>query len=304
MYSVKTNVLELTALMKQHGITRAVLSPGSRNSPLNHTLASCPDILCTPVTDERSAAFTANGLCQALRRPVAACCTSGTALLDMAPAVAEAYYQNLPLLIISADRPASAIGQMDGQTIVQPGSFHNYIRKEVTLPEPHDAESLWYCNRLINEALAELTHNGFGPVHINVPITEPLFDMSAPALPEVRSFVREQSRMAFLTPDMRNEWRKAKRVMIICGQSLPAPAKNPSDALPGKGMLLSSASTSRTFQPQWGRRDSSGHRISSWRLPGQTIFWPPTLSSLSRDMWSANGSSSICAEYALPPTGT
>ena len=63
MYSVKTNVLELTALMKQHGITRAVLSPGSRNSPLNHTLASCPDILCTPVTDERSAAFTANGLC-------------------------------------------------------------------------------------------------------------------------------------------------------------------------------------------------------------------------------------------------
>ena len=224
MYSVKTNVLELTALMKQHGITRAVLSPGSRNSPLNHTLASCPDILCTPVTDERSAAFTANGLCHALRRPVAACCTSGTALLDMAPAVAEAYYQNLPLLIISADRPASAIGQMDGQTIVQPGSFHNYIRKEVTLPEPHDAESLWYCNRLINEALAELTHNGFGPVHINVPITEPLFDMSAPALPEVRNFVREQSRMAFLTPDMRNEWRKAKRVMIICGQSLPAPA--------------------------------------------------------------------------------
>ena len=99
MYSVKTNVLELTALMKQHGITRAVLSPGSRNSPLNHTLASCPDILCTPVTDERSAAFTANGLCQALRRPVAACCTSGTALLDMAPAVAEAYYQNLPLLL-------------------------------------------------------------------------------------------------------------------------------------------------------------------------------------------------------------
>lgn len=180
MYSVKTNVLELTALMKQHGITRAVLSPGSRNSPLNHTLASCPDILCTPVTDERSAAFTANGLCQALRRPVAACCTSGTALLDMAPAVAEAYYQNLPLLIISADRPASAIGQMDGQTIVQPGSFHNYIRKEVTLPEPHDAESLWYCNRLINEALAELTHNGFGPVHINVPITEPLFDMVRP----------------------------------------------------------------------------------------------------------------------------
>ena len=123
MYSIKTNVLELTALMKQHGITRAVLSPGSRNSPLNHTLASCPDILCTPVTDERSAAFTANGLCQALRRPVAACCTSGTALLDMAPAVAEAYYQNLPLLIISADRPASAIGQMDGQTIVQPGSL-------------------------------------------------------------------------------------------------------------------------------------------------------------------------------------
>lgn len=224
MYSVKTNVLELTALLKAHGIAHAVLCAGSRNAPLNHSLASCPDIRCTPVTDERSAAFTAIGLCQALRRPVAVCCTSGSALLDMAPAVVEAYYQNIPLLIISADRPPSIIGQMDGQTIVQPGSFHNYIRKEVTLPEPHDAESLWFCNRLINEALIELTHKGSGPVHINVPITEPFFDMSAPGLPDARAFVREESSRTVLTPSMRDEWQKAERVMIICGQSLPDPA--------------------------------------------------------------------------------
>lgn len=221
MYSVKPQVLELTALLVAFGISHAVVSPGSRNAPLAHSLASCPAISCVPVVDERSAAFTAIGMSQALHRPVAVCCTSGSALLDMAPAVAEAFYQNIPLLILSADRPAAWIGQMDAQTIVQPGAFHNFIRKEVTLPEPVNAESLWHCNRLINEALLELTAGSCGPVHINIPISEPLFAMSTPELPKVRRISREQTSILKLSREMQTEWQQSRRPLIIVGQTLP-----------------------------------------------------------------------------------
>lgn len=105
--------------------------------------------------------------------PAAICCTSGTALLNIHPAVAEAFYQQVPLVVISADRPAAWIGQMDGQTLPQPGVFGSLVKKSVNLPEVQSEEDEWYCNRLINEALMELDHHGKGPVHINVPISEP-----------------------------------------------------------------------------------------------------------------------------------
>ena len=111
---------------------------------------------------------------QALKQPVVVCVTSGTALLNVAPAVAEAYYQHIPLIVISADRPPQWIDQLDGQTLPQPDALGRFVLKAVSLPEPHDADTRWYCNRLVNEALIERC----GPVHINVPITEPLFDYS------------------------------------------------------------------------------------------------------------------------------
>ena len=125
------------------------------------------------MTDERSAGFFALGLALHGGTPVAVCCTSGTALLNLHPAVAEAFYQQVPLVIISADRPAAWIGQMDGQTLPQPGVFGTLVKKSVNLPEVTNEESEWFCNRLINEALLELNHHGKGPVHINVPISEP-----------------------------------------------------------------------------------------------------------------------------------
>ena len=230
MYSAKANVLELTALLRAHGVEDVVVCAGSRSAPLAHTFASCPSFRCTPMVDERSAAFTALGMCAALKRPCAVCCTSGSALLDMAPAVAEAYYQRLPLLVISADRPAAWIGQMDGQNMVQPGAFQNFVRWQATLPEPCDAESLWHCNRLINEALLALVHGCPGPVHINVPISEPLYDMSAEALPEVRTVRRDACRRAALSPAMQAEWAGARRPLIVVGQEpaglgLEAPLK-------------------------------------------------------------------------------
>lgn len=192
MYSDKKNILQLTALLVEHGVSQVVVCPGSRNAPLVHTLASHSFFTCHSVTDERSAGFYALGLALNGGKPAAVCCTSGTALLNLHPAVAEAFYQQVPLVVISADRPAAWIGQMDGQTLPQPGVFGSLVKKSVNLPEIHTDEEAWFCNRLVNEALLELNHHGKGPVHINVPIAEPLFRFTAETLPEVRVITRYQ----------------------------------------------------------------------------------------------------------------
>ena len=114
MYSNKENANILTSLLVAHGIRHAVVCPGSRNSLIVHNLNESPAIQCYPVTDERSAGFYALGMSQCLQESVAVCVTSGTALLNLAPAVAEAYYQHVPLVVISADRPSQWIDQLDG----------------------------------------------------------------------------------------------------------------------------------------------------------------------------------------------
>ena len=192
MYSDKKNILQLVALLKAHEIRNIVLCPGSRNTPIIHTIANHPFFSCHAVTDERSAGFFALGLALCTGKPAAVCCTSGTALLNLHPAVAEAYYQQIPLVVISADRPGAWIGQMDGQTLPQPQVFGSLSKCSVNLPEIKTDEDEWYCNRLINEALLELTHHGKGPVHINVPISEPLFQFTTEELPEVRVITRYQ----------------------------------------------------------------------------------------------------------------
>jgi 2-succinyl-5-enolpyruvyl-6-hydroxy-3-cyclohexene-1-carboxylate synthase len=192
VYSNKQNILELVALLREHGVTKVVLCPGSRNAPIVHTLSTCPDFTCYSVTDERGAGYFAIGLALNGGAPAAVCCTSGTALLNLHPAVAEAFYQQVPLVVISADRPAAWIGQMDGQTLPQPGVFGTLSRKSVTLPEIHSDEDRWYCNRLINEALLATHHHGKGPVHINVPLSEPLFEFTVAELPKVRVITRYQ----------------------------------------------------------------------------------------------------------------
>ena len=147
MYSSKPNVNILTSLLVAHGVRHAVVCPGSRNAPIVHNLDACQRIRCHPTTDERSAGFQAVGLCQATGKPVVVCVTSGTALLNVAPAVAEAYYQHLPLVVVSADRPQQWIDQLDGQTMPQPDALGRFVRKAVSLPEPCNDEPQWYCNR-------------------------------------------------------------------------------------------------------------------------------------------------------------
>jgi len=221
MYSNKENVNILTALLVAHGIRYAVVCPGSRNSPIVHNFNESPDIKCYPVTDERSAGFYALGMAQALQQPVAVCVTSGTALLNLAPAVAEAYYQHVPLVAISADRPPQWIDQLDGQTMPQPDALGRFVKKAVSLPEPHNDEERWYCNRLVNEALIETRHQGCGPVHINVPITEPLFNYTEKSLPRERKIKLVSAEVT--TPTLSHIGRMfmlAERPMLICGQPL------------------------------------------------------------------------------------
>lgn len=225
MYSDKKSVLQLVALLKAHGITQLVLSPGSRNAPLIHSFAADNDFTCYSVVDERSAGFFALGIIQARQQPVAVCCTSGTAALNLGPAVAEAYYQQLPLLVISADRPPAWIGQSDGQTIPQSGMFEGLILRSVQLPEVKDEEEEWHCNRLINEAILALDNNGiFGPVHINIPLSEPLFSFDCKQLPEVRVIRRSKGKLTL--PQKEEEsylarFRLAAKKMIIVGQLPP-----------------------------------------------------------------------------------
>ena len=240
MYSNKENVNILTSLLREHGIRYAVCCPGSRNSPIVHNLNECPDIACYPVTDERSAGFYALGMSQCLKEPVVVCVTSGTALLNLAPAVAEAYYQHIPLIVISADRPQAWIDQLDGQTLPQADALGRFVKKAVSLPEVISSppelgkatgrrallgngvrgglnEQHWYCNRLVNEALLEK----HAPVHINVPISEPLFDYNVAELPVER-------KIELLPADITNQtlshvcrmFMQSERPLLVAGQPM------------------------------------------------------------------------------------
>jgi len=109
------------------GVEHAVISPGSRNAPLIMAFNRQQGMNCLSIADERSAAFFALGMAQQTRKPVVLICTSGTAVLNYSPAIAEAYYQHIPLIVITADRPPEWIDQQDGQAIRQRDIYHNYI---------------------------------------------------------------------------------------------------------------------------------------------------------------------------------
>ena len=219
MYSNKENVNILTSLLLEYGVSDAVVCPGSRNAPIVHNLSVCEAIRCRPVTDERSAAFYALGLAIATRRPTVVCVTSGSALLNVMPAVAEAAYQHVPLVVISADRPQQWIDQLDGQTIPQSDALGRFVRKAVQLPEPHNDEERWLCRRLVNEAMHLATCRQGAPVHINVPISEPLFEFDTEQLPQLSRFNNiKRAVIKDASMDMPDAFHDATRPMIVIGQ--------------------------------------------------------------------------------------
>lgn len=219
MLSSKRNILQTVALLKSYGVKEIVLSPGSRNAPIIQTFSQEPFFNCHIILDERNASFHAIGIIQKTQNPVAICCTSGSALLNYAPAVSEAFYQHLPLIIISADRSPEWIGQMDGQTLPQPNIFGELVKKSVNIPEIKNETDEWYCNRLINEALnSSISSFNAGPVHINIPLSEPLFDYSVTELPSVRKINKPILRKEIISDSYKKEWTQLPNKIIVVGQ--------------------------------------------------------------------------------------
>ena len=226
MFCDKTNVNQLTSLLIKHHIRDIVVCPGSRNAVLVHNFHINSAFRCYPITDERSATFVALGIALARQQPVAICLTSGSALLNTLPAVAEAYYQHIPLLIISADRPSCWIDQQDGQTIYQNGALAPYTKKSIQLTEPINSADKWWNNRAINEALLALRHNNPGPVHINVPISAPLFTFSTLLLPDERMIKQYEPENHSLPSEFIEIIKKASLPVLIIGQMNPNTIKH------------------------------------------------------------------------------
>ena len=174
-------------VMEAKGVKDIICSPGSRNVPLLLAAHARKELKKHFVSDERSAAFMALGISLVSKRPVAIICTSGTALLNYAPAVAEAYYQGVPLIVVSADRPIQWIDQDDSQTLRQDGAIANYVKKSYSIPASgeNEEEMLWYVNRIANDAMITALAGRRGSVHINVHLSEPLNQL-AQAMPQPR----------------------------------------------------------------------------------------------------------------------
>ena len=212
---------DVVQLCSAHGIRDVIITPGSRNAPLAMAFQKATGITCWSLVDERSAAFFALGMAQGYQRPVALCCTSGTALLNYYPAVAEAFYQGLPLLVLSADRPLEKIDQQIGQSIRQAHSLNLHVKKSIQLVETaNDSSLIAFNQRQINEALLALTHGSPGPVHLNIPLREPLYEEENHALPHPRVIQRsvvstqmgEEAWQVLL-----GEWEEVSQVLILVG---------------------------------------------------------------------------------------
>jgi len=163
-------------ILHQQGIEHVIICPGSRNAPLTLAFARHGKFKCLSVIDERSAGYFALGLAQSTQNPVVLICTSGTAALNFAPAVAEAYYQNVPLIVITADRPESWIHQQDGQAIPQRNIYNGFIAASYFLKgELYHADDLWFTQRSINEAFGVAKSTSL-PIHINCTFNEPLYN--------------------------------------------------------------------------------------------------------------------------------
>jgi 2-succinyl-5-enolpyruvyl-6-hydroxy-3-cyclohexene-1-carboxylate synthase len=168
---------QLAEQCHQAGVTHAVICPGSRSAPLVFAFNRHPHIKTFVIVDERSAGYIGMGMAQQLQKPVALICTSGTAALNFYPAIAEAYYQKIPLVVLTADRPAELLNQQDGQMINQQGLYGAHVRAEMTF-YANDKQSIKENNQQLSDTLKSCIYPVLGPIHINVPLKEPLYDIS------------------------------------------------------------------------------------------------------------------------------
>ncbi|MDE7403337.1 MAG: 2-succinyl-5-enolpyruvyl-6-hydroxy-3-cyclohexene-1-carboxylic-acid synthase [Muribaculaceae bacterium] len=229
--SADPTVREVLDVLSAHGVRNLVLSPGSRNTPLLIGVNARCQFSTHIINDERTAAFVALGIALVSKRPVGLICTSGTALYNYAPAVAEAYYHGIPLILLTADRPKQWIDQDDSQTLRQPGALRNIVKASFDIGQEtgmsvisksgeFDTEREWYANRIANEAVITAISQKPGPVHINMRFSEPLnqtipFDKHRRV--RIIEYLRPELRLA---PDKAKEFAEflsKKRVMVVAG---------------------------------------------------------------------------------------
>lgn len=223
MNSYKPEILNIAQICYKKDIKFVVISPGSRSTPLTLAFLRHGGFKCFIITDERSAAFTALGIAQQTNNTVALVCTSGTAVLNYAPAVTEAFYQQIPLLLLTADRPPEWIDQFDNQSIRQENIYNNHILKSFLLPvETSNSDAKWHFNRIISEAVNLSNYPVKGPVHVNVPLREPLY-------PDNEEFVYDENIKTInitktentLTDDSWNDliekFNNAENILILSG---------------------------------------------------------------------------------------
>lgn len=217
------NARLLARVLKAHGCEHLVVAPGSRNAPLIHA-CTAENFETYSVPDERAAAFTALGMALEQSKPAAVICTSGSAAANFLPAVTEAYFQKVPLIVITADRPKEWIGQGAGQTIMQEGLFGKHILGEANLlREPQDELAKAFNLRICQEALLHINR---GPVHINVPFDEPLYHKHEGEVEDFRIIRRPQTTRHLSESDfqeLKGAYEQAKRPMILIGQMPPHP---------------------------------------------------------------------------------
>lgn len=221
-YSSKRSVQLLAHILEQYGVFDFIISPGSRNAPLAIHFAEIDEFNCYSIVDERSAGFVALGLAKAQNRPVALTCTSGSAAANYYPAVTEAFYSNTPLLILTADRPTDYVDIFDGQTIRQNYIFQQHSYGDFQLKEDSAEDADDYNFDVIIKAV-ELCLEKQGPVHINIPLEEPLYELVSelPALPLVENTI--QSKNYILPSNLVAEWNLSKRILILIGSIAPNP---------------------------------------------------------------------------------
>ena len=218
-------IYDIAELCAKKGLKEIVLCPGSRCAPLTLAFTRHKSLHTRTFSDERSAAFVALGMSQVIDQPVVVVCTSGTAVYNLAPAVAEAFFSQTPLVIITADRPAEWIAQHDGQTIYQSEIFGKHVKKYFQLPQEYEhPDNQWAINRIINEAVNLSQLHPPGPVHINAPFREPLYPEKGEDFlftPNLRVVEHDQP-VSLISEKhqnkIRKDWDSYHNILVVAGQ--------------------------------------------------------------------------------------
>jgi 2-succinyl-5-enolpyruvyl-6-hydroxy-3-cyclohexene-1-carboxylate synthase len=219
-------IYNIAEICSQHGIKEVILSPGSRCAPLTLAFVRHPEIRTRTISDERSAAFIAMGIALQTQNAVALVCTSGSAAYNYAPAVAEAFYQQIPLLILTADRPPEWIDQLDGQTIRQDNIYGKHVKANFSLPvDLSHQDAKWHSERIVSEAINIAQAMPCGPVHINIPLREPFYPTDADPVKynkDVKVIKTIASQNMISEADWKlltEEFSQSKKILLVAGQS-------------------------------------------------------------------------------------